>query len=121
VALGFWAEAERRLGHADTAFALATEAAELVENGAPSLLTETPIFVALSRACQDRGDADGSRQAIARGLVPLRRRLEGLRDTPYVRPFLSDLAHNSALLSAAEQLGVLPTDLEELLEPPITP
>jgi eukaryotic-like serine/threonine-protein kinase len=121
VALGFWAEAERRLGHADKALALSVEAADLIEKGAPSLLTETPIFVALSRACMDLGNPEGAKQAIARGIVPLRRRIDGLCNTPYVRPFLSDLGHNSALLAAAEEHGLLPPELEELLEPPIRP
>src|SRR5260221_695784 len=59
VALGFWAEAERRLGDAEHAIELAGEAAGLLESGAPSLLNEAPVYLALHDACVDTGDLRG--------------------------------------------------------------
>ena len=85
VALGFWAEAERRFGHAEQAVEIAREAARLVEAGAPSLLNEAPIYLALHDACVDVGDLRGARDAMARGIAPLMRRLKGLEGTPYAR------------------------------------
>ncbi len=53
VALGLWAEAERRCGDADHARDLASEAAALFDDGSPSLLNEAPVFLALHDACVD--------------------------------------------------------------------
>jgi eukaryotic-like serine/threonine-protein kinase len=64
VALGFWAEAERRFGNAEQAVEIAREAANLVEGGAPSLLNEAPIYLALHDASVDIGDLRGARAAM---------------------------------------------------------
>jgi eukaryotic-like serine/threonine-protein kinase len=116
VALGFWADAERRFGHAEQAAEIAAEAARLVEAGAPSLLNEAPIYLALHDAYVDIGDLRGARDAMARGIVPLLRRLKGLEGTPYARSFLLGLPHNSALLAAAEAYGCIPPEIDRLLQ-----
>jgi serine/threonine protein kinase len=116
VALGFWAEAERRFGHADQAVEIAREAARLVEAGAPSLLNEAMIFLALHDACVDLADLRGARDAMQRGIAPLMRRLKGLEGTPYARGFLLGLPHNAALLAAAEAYGCIPPEIERLLQ-----
>ncbi len=116
VALGFWAEAERRFGHAEQAVEIAAEAARLVEAGAPSLLNEAPIYLFLHDAYVDVGDLRGARDAMARGIVPLMRRLKGLEGTPYARSFLLGLPHNSGLLAAAEAYGCIPPEIERLLQ-----
>jgi tetratricopeptide (TPR) repeat protein/tRNA A-37 threonylcarbamoyl transferase component Bud32 len=116
VALGFWAEAERRFGHADQAVEIASEAARLIEAGAPCLLNEAPLYLALHDACVDIGDLKGARDALERGIAPLMRRLKGLGGTPYARSFLLGLPHNSALLAAAEAYGCIPVEIERLLQ-----
>jgi len=113
VALGCWAEAERRLGEPEKAEALAREAAELVESGAPSLLSEAPIFLALHDARLDRGDFQGAEEAVSRAMPLLERRLRGLRHTPYEQAFLH-LPEHARLLAAADDLGCLPPELETL-------
>ena len=112
VALGYWAEAERRMGQHETAERIAREASDLVEAGAPSLLNEAIIYVALHGARIDLGDFAGARDAVERAMPALLRRLRGLRDTPYVRGFMS-LAANVTLVHAADLLGVLPEELDE--------
>jgi tetratricopeptide (TPR) repeat protein len=116
VALGFWADAERRFGHAEQAVEIASEAARFIEAGAPCLLNEAPIYLALHDACVDLGDLKGAREAMTRGVVPLMRRLKGLEGTPYARSFLLGLPHNSALLAAAEAYGCIPPEIERLLQ-----
>jgi serine/threonine protein kinase/predicted ATPase len=116
VALGFWAEAERRLGNAEQAIEIAREAAALVEGGAPSLLNEAPIYLALHDGCVDVGDLRCAREAMERAIPPLLRRLKGLEGTPYARPFLLRLPHNAGLLAAAEAYGCIPEELERILE-----
>jgi serine/threonine protein kinase/tetratricopeptide (TPR) repeat protein len=116
VALGFWAEAERRFGHAEQAVEIAREASGMVEAGAPSLLNEAQIYLSLHDAYVDLGDLRGARDAMARGIVPLLRRLKGLEGTPYARSFLLGLPHNSALLAAAEAYGCIPPEIERLLQ-----
>jgi hypothetical protein len=113
VALGYWAEAERRLGELDKAERIAKEAADLVEAGAPSLLNEAVIYLALHGARVDLGDLNGARRAIERAMRPLITRLRGLRSTPYERDFLR-LSHNARLLEAADALGCVPEELERL-------
>ena len=115
VALGFWAEAERRSGDADSARAIAQEAAELLESGAPSLLNEAPVYLALHDACVDVGDLQAARSAMARAIAPLMRRVRGLQGTRYVRHFLVELEHNAKLINAAEAYGLLPPELEGVL------
>lgn len=115
VALGFWAEAERRFGNAELAVDLAREAAALVDLGEPSLLNEAPIFLALHDALVDVGDLRNARNAMERAMKPLLRRLKSVRGTPYARPFLLELSHNVALLSAAEAYGLVLPEVEEIL------
>jgi len=115
VALGFWAEAERRSGHAEQAVEIAREAAALVEGGAPSLLNEGPIYLALHDASVDIGDLGGARAAMERAMAPLVRRLHGLEGTPYARPFLFNLPHNAGLLAAAEAYGCVPPEIEAIV------
>ncbi len=115
VALGFWAEAERRSGHAEQAVEIAREAAALVEGGAPSLLNEGPIYLALHDASVDIGDLAGARTAMERAMTPLVRRLRGLEGTPYARAFLFNLPHNAGLLAAAEAYGCVPPEIDAIL------
>ncbi len=115
VSLGFVSEAQRRLGNADQAKELAEEAASLLDQGAPSLLNEAPVYLALHDACVDLGDTKGARSAIERGMGHLVRRLSGLTDTPYAHAFLSGLEHNAGLLHAAEAYGLVPQEVEQLL------
>lgn len=102
VALGMWAEATRLSGEATLALEIAREATALLDRGAPSLLNEAPVFLALHDACMDLGDLHGARDAIARALPYLERRVAGLSGTPYVRSFLTKLPHNAGLFAAAE-------------------
>lgn len=116
VALGTWSDAERRCGNVDKALVLAQEAAELVEAGAPSLLNESTVFLALHDARLGVDDPDGARDAIARGLRPLLKRLRGLVGTDYARLFLTELPHNASLLGSAETYGLVPDEIHRLLE-----
>lgn len=118
VALGFWAEAERRFGNAEFAIELAREAAELVASGAPSLLNEAPIYLALHDALVDVGDLRGARAAMESAIPPLQKRLTSLEATPYARQFLLELPHNMDLISAAEAYGLVPMDIERMLMGP---
>jgi hypothetical protein len=115
VALGLWADAERRCGNGPEARALASEAAALFDEGSPSLLNEAPVFLALHDACVDLGDAEGARQAIARGVPRLITRLRGLSATPYAHAFLTQLAPNAGLLAAAEGYRLLPDEIAHAL------
>jgi tetratricopeptide (TPR) repeat protein len=115
VALGYWAEAERRLGELETAEKIAKEAAELMEAGHPSLLNEAIIYLALHGARVDLGDLVGAHRAIERGVIPLLRRVRGLRGTKYERAFLS-LSHNARLLEAADAHACLPEELEPMID-----
>jgi serine/threonine protein kinase/tetratricopeptide (TPR) repeat protein len=111
VALGSWAQAEQRCGSADSARALAEEAAELIEHGAPSLLNESPVFVALHDAYLATGDRPRAIEAIGRGLGPLTRRLEGLKKTSYAGVFLTELGPNATLLARAREYGLTPPEI----------
>jgi tetratricopeptide (TPR) repeat protein len=113
VALGFWAEAERRLGDAEHAIELATEATNLLEAGAPSLLNEAPVYLALHDACVDIGDLRGARSAMEHGIPFLVRRLKGLENTPYAKSFLTSLSHNATMLAAADAYGLVPDSVNE--------
>jgi hypothetical protein len=115
-ALGLWAEAEQRCGESARAIELAQEAAELLEGGAPCLLNETCVYLPLYDAHRMLEHADDARDAIARGLKPLQRRLDGLVGTPYARLFLTELPSNAALLAAAEGFGLVPDRIHRLLE-----
>jgi len=121
VALGYWAEAERRLGELENAAKIASEAADLVEAGAPSLLGEAVIYLTLHGARVDQGNLTGAREAVERSMPPLLRRLRGLRGTPYEKTFLTGLQQNVRLLEAADAHGCVPPELEAVLagrEPP---
>jgi hypothetical protein len=115
VALGYWAEAERKLGEIETAERIAKEAADLVEAGAPSLLNEAVIYLALHGSRVDLGDLVGAHRAIERATIPLMRRVRGLRGTEYERAFLK-LSHNARLLEAADAHACLPEELEPMLD-----
>lgn len=115
VALGEWAEAERRCGDTARSVELAQEAAQLIETGAPSLLNEAPVYLALHDAHVDAGNLREAREAIHRAMAPLSHRVRGLRDTQYVAGFLTQLPHNAALLAAAEAYGLVPPDIKHLL------
>jgi eukaryotic-like serine/threonine-protein kinase len=111
VALGLWAEAERRCGNGEQARALASEAIGLFEAGSPSLLNEAPVFLALHDACVDVGELEQARAAIAKGIPRLVTRLQGLNGTPYARAFLTQLSPNAGLLTAAEAYGLVPPEV----------
>ncbi len=120
VALGFWAEAERRFGNPEQAIELAKEATSLVESGAPSLLNEASIYLTLHDAHVDTGNLKSARDAVGRAIPHLERRVKGLEGTPYARAFLSNLPHNAALLNAAEAYGYLTPPIEKVLSLPPT-
>jgi eukaryotic-like serine/threonine-protein kinase len=115
VALGFWAEAERRLDNAETAVSLASQAADLLDAGAPSLLNEAPVYLTLHDAHVDAEQLREAKAAIARAMGPFARRIRGLVGTPYARSFLTQLPHNAGLIAAAEAYGLLPRDVRSLL------
>jgi tetratricopeptide (TPR) repeat protein len=115
VALGLWADAERRCGKAEQARELAREAAALVDEGSPSLLNEAPVFLALHDACVDLGELQEAREAIARSIPSLVRRLRGLATTPHARAFLTQLSANAGLLAAAEAYGLVPDAVTTVL------
>ena len=115
VTLGQWAEAERRTGNAERARELAREAADLLDTGSPSLLNEAPVYLALHDACVDLGALEEAREAIARGIPRLVTRVQGLSGTPYAKGFLTELAPNAGLLSAAEAYGLVPPEVQAVL------
>jgi tetratricopeptide (TPR) repeat protein len=111
VALGLWADAERRCGNPEQARTLASEAVALFDGGSPSLLNEAPVFLALHDACIDLGRLEQARAAIAHGVPRLVTRLRGLAGTHYARAFLTQLAPNAGLLAAAEAYGLVPAEV----------
>jgi hypothetical protein len=115
VALGTWAEAERVCKNVQAAVRLASEAVELLQSGAPSLLNESPVYLALHDALADQGRLDEARDAIALGVPPLMRRVHGLVGTPYARQFLTELPANTALIAVAERFGLVPDEIHTLL------
>lgn len=115
VALGLWAEAERRCGSADRAVEIATEAAGLLEHGSPSLLNEAPIYLALHDACVDLGMAAEAKDAIKRALPFLVTRVHGLSGTSHAKEFLTHLAPNAGLIAAADRYGLLPSEISAIL------
>ena len=117
VALGLWSEAERRCGQPDRAIEIATEAAGLLEHGSPSLLNEAPIYLALHDACVDLSMPAEAKDAIKRGLPRLVTRVHGLSGTPYAKQFLR-LTPNAGLITAAENYGLLPPEIVEILARP---
>jgi tetratricopeptide (TPR) repeat protein len=121
VALGLWAEAERRCRAPERAIELAGEAAALLEQGSPSLLNEAPVLLALHDAFVDLGRLKEARDAIVRGLPRLVTRVRGLAGTRYQRAFLTQLAPNAGLLAAAEAYGLVPEEISGLLADTIPP
>ncbi|OQX69410.1 MAG: hypothetical protein B6A08_04850 [Sorangiineae bacterium NIC37A_2] len=115
VALGNWAEAERRLGALDAAMELAEEAAQWVDKGAPSLLNEAPIYLTLHKIYLDQGAQDAAEQALVRALEPLKRRFLALAGSPYARTFLTGLPENAELVTAIDALGLLPPEIHAAL------
>ena len=85
--------------------------------GAPSLLNEAPVYLALHDATIDLGDLRAGRSAIERAMPPLLRRVEGLRGSNYALAFLTLLPHNAGLLAAAEAYGLVPPEIEAVLHP----
>jgi hypothetical protein len=116
IALAMWAEAERACNNLTTAVELAREGAQLLEQGAPSLLNESVVFLSLYDALVDSGRADEARDALRRALPPLLRRLHGLAGTPYARLFLSDLHANARVVALAEEEGLVPEAIQRVLE-----
>jgi serine/threonine protein kinase/tetratricopeptide (TPR) repeat protein len=116
VALGRLAEAERRCGDPEKAYALAREAADLLDHGSPSLLNEAPVFLALHDAAVARDCEDEAKLAIARAIPRLVTRVRSLVGTPYARAFLTQLTINAGLLSAAEEYGLVPAEITAILE-----
>jgi len=115
VALGMWAEAERLSGSLDSAEAIGREAADLLAQGAPSLLNEAPVFLTLYRVYLDLGRDQDAHAVLVRGLSPLMRRLNGLAGSQYARGFVTELRHNVEFVTAAEAAGVLPEAIHRLL------
>jgi eukaryotic-like serine/threonine-protein kinase len=116
VALGVWAEAERRTGNLERALELVREATALLDAGAPSLLNESTVYLVLHDVSLERGDGATARDAVARGLEPLRRRIDGLVGTFYARMFLTEIPHNAGLLAAASTYGLVPDAIRLVLE-----
>jgi tetratricopeptide (TPR) repeat protein len=112
VALGLWAEAERRCGQPERALEIANEAVSLLEQGSPSLLNEAPIYLALHDALVDLGRRDDAKNAIGRGLPRLVTRVHGLSGTPYAKDFLT---HVAGLLAAAQAYAIVPAEILEIL------
>ena len=90
------------------------EATNLLEAGAPSLLNEAPVYLALHDAYVDSGDLRRARDTLERAIPFLLRRLKGLENTPYARSFLTSLSHNATLLAAAEGYGLVPDAVNDV-------
>jgi eukaryotic-like serine/threonine-protein kinase len=116
VALGMWALAERRTGNLERALELATEAAELLDRGAPSLLNEAVVYLVLHDCYVALGRTEDARTAAGHGIPHLLRRVKGLVGTPYVRSFLTELSHNASLIACAEEYGLVPDAIHRVLE-----
>ena len=116
VALGRLAAAELSQGRGDHALELATRAAQLVETGAPSLMNEAPIFLALHDAYIATNALVSASQAIARGTPFFDRRLAGLRGTPYALSFVAHLQDNATFAELARRYGHVGADLEEIVQ-----
>ena len=115
VALGMWAEAERLGGALEQAERIAREAADLLAEGAPSLLNEAPVFLTLYRTYLALGRDQDAHAVLVTGLSPFMRRLNGLAGSQYARGFVTELRHNVEFVAAAEAAGVLPESIHRLL------
>jgi hypothetical protein len=113
VALGYWAEAERRCGQPERARELALDAARMLEASGASLLNEAPVFLALHDACVDLGRHDEAKEAIQKGIPRLVTRIEGLAGTPYAKSFLTHLAPNAGLVAAAKAYDLVPPSIAQ--------
>jgi hypothetical protein len=95
---------------------LAREAVSLLERGAPSLLNESAVFLALHDALIEDHKSEEALEIVRRGIPPLQRRLQGLVGTSYARSFLMDLPANARLIALAEEDGFLPEAVQRVLE-----
>ncbi len=118
VALGWWARAELQCGDPEAAYARAGSAAELLDSGAPSLLNESPVYLALHDSNLKLNRPDKAREAVEQAMPALLRRMRGLSVTKYKRPFLTALTDNSTLVSMAASYGVLPDEVQQALTDP---
>lgn len=116
VALGMWALAERRMGAKERALELATEAAKLLEGGAPSLLNEAVVYLVLHDCLKEANREDDARRAAEQAVPRLLRRVRGLVGTPYARSFLTELPQNAQLVAITETYGLLPDAVHQVLE-----
>ena len=116
VALGFWALAEEKSGAVDRALELSSEAAQLLESGAPSLLNEAVVYIVLHDCHKERGEEDKARRAVEQSVPRLLRRVRGLVGTPYARLFLTELPRNAQLVAMAEAYGLVPDAIHQVLE-----
>ncbi len=115
-ALGMWSEAERRCRDLHRAVELALEAVSRLEQGSPSLLNESAVYLALHDAYSELGDVENAKRSVARGMPMLVRRLHGLVNTTYARSFLTELPANASFLAAAEGYGLVPDEIQRALE-----
>lgn len=115
VAIGAWAEAERRAGNLQKARELAEEAAELLDQGSPSLLNEALVFLSLHDVYEQLGMPDDARRAVAIGIPHLLARIEGLSGTEHSIDFLTKLTENTNLLATAETYGLVPHTITAML------
>jgi hypothetical protein len=116
VALGRLASAALAQGEGAEARAQAHRAAQLVETGAPSLMNEAPIFLALHDAYRADGDAAEAARAIARGAPFFERRIAGLRGTPYAHSFVWSLSDNARFAELSSRYGSVSDELAEVIE-----
>lgn len=115
VSLGLWAEAQRVCGELKAAQATASQAADLILGGAPSLLNESPVFLTLYKVRLSLGDESGAKDALVASIRPLLRRINGLVGSPYAQSFLTQLSHNAELVAAADAAGLLPESIQRML------
>jgi serine/threonine protein kinase/tetratricopeptide (TPR) repeat protein len=116
VALGYLSASELRTGNAEVAREVAREAALLLDQGKPSLLNEAPVFLALHEACASLGATADAKDAIARGIPRLQKRLQGLAGTPYAYDFFTAIRPNAELIAAATRYGLVPADIKQVME-----
>jgi hypothetical protein len=74
------------------------------------------VYLVLHDVSLDVGDGEVARAAVARGLEPLLRRIDGLVGTFYARMFLTEIPHNAGLLAAASAYGLVPDQIRRVLE-----
>jgi tetratricopeptide (TPR) repeat protein len=116
VALGRLASAALAQSRVDEALELARRAAHLIETGAPSLMNEAPIFLALHDALRAKGELVEAPKAIARGGPFFERRIAGLRGTPYAHSFVWSLSDNARFADLSSRYGVVSDELAEVIE-----